>query len=191
MNLPGVYQIFLDKWEKYQTAHIISDTHFKDEELIAGIAARPDDEAIIKCINSKVGRNDLLIHLGDVGDIETIKKIRGGYKILICGNHDVGHTKYLEVFDEVYSGPLMIGEKLILSHEPLDIDWAFNIHGHVHNKNHKNDATHKNVCLDVIDYTPINLNKFLKSGPSAKVISIHRDTIDKATKRSQKRKGQK
>lgn len=46
-----------------------------------------------------------------------------------------------------------------------------------------------NVCSDVIGYKPVNLNQFLKTGPSAKIQSIHRITIDKATKRKHKREG--
>lgn len=91
------------------------------------------------------------------------------------------------LFDEVYEGPLMIAEKLILSHEPVDIPWAFNIHGHVHNHRHKNDNHHFNVCSDAIDYTPINFNQWMKSGYLSKVETIHRTTIDSATVRARKR----
>ena len=94
-------------------------------------------------------------------------------------------TNYAEVFKEMYPGALIIGEKLILSHEPVDIPWMFNIHGHDHagaiRKNHLN------VCADAVGYLPINLNQFLKSGPTSKVESIHRLTIDKATERKNKR----
>lgn len=95
------------------------------------------------------------------------------------------------LFDEVYEGPLMIAEKLILSHEPVDIPWAFNIHGHVHNFRHKNDKHHFNVCSDAIDYTPINFNQWMKSGYLSKVETIHRTTIDSATARARKRGGKK
>lgn len=94
------------------------------------------------------------------------------------------------LFDEVYEGPLMISEKLILSHEPVDVPWAFNIHGHNH-QGGSNDDHHFNVCADVIDYTPINFNQFMKSGFLSKVETIHRSTIDKATSKSKKRKGRK
>jgi calcineurin-like phosphoesterase family protein len=239
MPLPGVYKIF-DHWCR-QTVWIYSDPHFGDKELAEGIPGRPSDEKHIKLINSCVGRKDTLIILGDVGDIECARRLKG-YKILICGNHDIGATNYERqiihkkfdkdsysrqeaiaemkklypdcqvrisgegysfhppfeywtveadnrLFDEVYSGPLMIGEKLILSHEPLDIPWAFNYHGHDH-KGHERPH-HKNCCSDVVGYKPIHLNSHLKSGPTSKVVSIHRDTIDKATKRSKKRKGKK
>ena len=147
MKLPQLYDIFREKWEQFQTAHIISDTHFGDKDLQANVKNRPNDEDYVKLINSKVGKNDLLICLGDVGDIEYARKLKG-YKILIIGNHDSGKSNYLEVFDEVYQGPLIIGEKLILSHEPIDIVGMFNLHGHIHAMNYKNDDTHFNCCSD-------------------------------------------
>ena len=93
------------------------------------------------------------------------------------------------LFDEVYEGPLMIAEKLILSHEPVDVPWAYNLHGHDH-QGHKR-KNHTNVCVDVTGYQPINMNQWMKSGAMAHVETIHRDTIDKATVRKRKRGGKK
>ena len=188
MPLPGVYKIF-DHWCR-QTVWIYSDPHFGDKELAEGIPDRPSDEEHIKLINSCVGRKDTLIILGDVGDIECARKLKG-YKILICGNHDIGHTKYEEVFDEVYEGALIIGEKLILSHEPIAmIPWAFNFHGHNHAQ--KKDAPgHMNVCADVLGYVPAHLNSLLNGGIAKNIYTIHRETIDGATERKRKRGGKK
>lgn len=94
------------------------------------------------------------------------------------------------LFDEVYEGPLMISEKLILSHEPIDVPWAFNLHGHDHT-GRKSDERHFNVCADVIGYTPLNFNQFMKNGFLSKVETIHRSTINTATAKSKKRKGRK
>lgn len=92
------------------------------------------------------------------------------------------------LFDEVYTGVLVIGEKLMLSHEPIKgCDWCMNIHGHDHSRSHKNDKYHFNVCADVIGYEPINFNKFMKEGHLAPIVSIHRDTIDRATSNARKR----
>lgn len=234
--IAGLYKIF-DHWHREGTLFIYSDPHFNDTDLNTYIG-RPDAEELVKLINSKVGRKDTIIILGDIIDIEPIKKIRG-YKVLIMGNHDSGHTNYerktwfmafdkeqyqrdealLEMqrmypgchytiseeyqfhspfeywkvvadnmlFDEVYEGPLMIGEKLILSHEPVDVPWAFNIHGHIHDPKHKNDKRHFNVCSDVIGYVPINMNQWMKQGYLSHVESIHRQTINIATERKRKR----
>ena len=182
--IEALYKPF-QKWSEVGTIWIYSDPHFGDKELAAGVKGRPTAEEQVKMINSKVGRKDTLIILGDIGDIEYAKKLRG-YKVLICGNHDVGHTKYAEVFDEIYAGPVFIADRLVLSHEPIMLDFAFNIHGHNHSSVIQ-DGKHLNVCSDMIGYTPINFNQFVKSGALAKVPSIHRVTIDGATERKQKR----
>jgi hypothetical protein len=96
------------------------------------------------------------------------------------------------LFDEVYEGALMIGEKIILSHEPIVNcpPWMFNIHGHVHAKS-KNDKQHFNCCCDAIGYTPINFNQWMREGHLAHIDTIHRETIDKAIVRKRKRGGKK
>ena len=238
MAIAGLYKIF-DHWHAQGTMWIYSDPHFNDPDLKKGIE-RPSADELVQKINSKVGRKDTIVILGDICDIEYVKKIRG-YKVLIMGNHDSGRTNYerqwwkewfdkdkfqkdealLEMqrmypgcrytideeysfhspfeswvvtadnmlFDEVYEGPVMIAEKLILSHEPVDVPWAFNIHGHDHaGKKRKN---HLNVCSDVIGHVPVNMNQFMKSGALAHIDTIHRDTIDKATERKRKRGGKK
>ena len=94
------------------------------------------------------------------------------------------------LFNEISEGPLMIAEKLILSHEPIDVPWAFNIHGHDHS-GRKTDKRHMNVCADVINYTPVNMNQFMKSGALAHIETLHRDIIDTATQKKKKRGGKK
>ena len=187
MALPGLYDCF-QHWGEKNAVWVISDTHFGDKDIQKAFPNRPCDEELIKNINQKVGKTGTLLLLGDVGDIECAKQLKG-YKVLICGNHDAGATNYKEIFDEIYTGALIIGEKLILSHEPVDIPWAFDIHGHDHAGTKRKG--HLNVCADVIDYTPINFNQFLKSGASSKIQTIHRETIDKAPERKKKRGGRK
>lgn len=231
MSLIGVYDIFNTNWCG-QTVWIYSDPHFDDPDL-EKVIKRPNSMELVQKINGKVGRKDTIIFLGDIGNIEYIRMIRGK-KILIMGNHDAGPSNYKRVkyqfifdkntyskeeirmrlmthypnwkitinetynyrwvaevdnclFDEVYEGPLTIGEKIILSHEPVDASWALNIHGHVHDKP-ESDNRHFNVCAHVINYTPINLNRLLKSGGLlGKIETIHRTTINKAIKRKKKR----
>ena len=186
-ELPGVYKIFNDRWNG-QTTWVMSDPHFSDQDLRAGFPNRPDDEELVRRINAKVGRKDVLIVLGDVGNIEFAKKLRG-YKVLVCGNHDLGRTVYEEVFDEIYTGALMVGEKLLLSHEPVPAAWYTNLHGHDHAGAKRKGCI--NVCLDVNGYEPINMNQLLKSGIYKDIESIHRITINLATERKKKRGGKK
>ena len=93
------------------------------------------------------------------------------------------------LFDEVYEGALIIGEKFILSHEPVELPWALNFHGHDHQGGfHKNSV---NCCCDVIDYKPINMNQIMKQGLAARIDTIHRITINSATIKKAKRGGKK
>lgn len=187
--IEGLYKCF-EHWHREGTVWLYSDTHFnEDEDLRVPFPSRPSAEEQIKMINSKVGRKDHLILLGDVGDIECARKLRG-HKILIKGNHDGGLSNYEDVFEEVYGGPLMIGERIILSHEPLAISWAFNIHGHTHLSSFDRPG-HMCVCSDVINYMPVNFNQFVKSGRLKEVMPLHRSTIDKATERKEKRNASK
>lgn len=95
------------------------------------------------------------------------------------------------LFDEVYEGPLMVNDRLILSHEPIRStgDYFFNIHGHVHSKNYKGDTTCMNVCAEAIDYKPINLLSLLRKGLLKNIDNIHRKTIDFATFRKNSKNG--
>ena len=188
MALPGLYDCF-QHWGEKNAVWVISDTHFGDKDIQKAFPNRPSDEELIKNINQKVGKTGTLLLLGDVGDIECARRLKG-YKVLIAGNHESGLEKYKEVFDETYSGALIIGEKLLLSHEPINAKWIFNLHGHNHS-GAKIDKYHLNVCADVIGYTPINLNQFLKSGALSKIQTIRRTVIDKATKNRKKRGGRK
>ena len=93
------------------------------------------------------------------------------------------------LFDEVYEGALIIGEKFILSHEPVELPWALNFHGHDHQGGfHKNSV---NCCCDVIGYKPINMNQIMKQGLAARIDTIHRITINSATIKKAKRGGKK
>lgn len=188
MNLPGIYDTFNKLWNDYQTVWIISDLHFNENDLKAGFPNRPSDEELVNKINAKVGRRDVLLILGDCGDLEYIKQLRG-YKVLIAGNHDCGLTKHKEIFNEVYEGAVFLGEKLLLSHEPVPASWYMNFHGHDH-VGHKRKGC-MNFCADVIGYEPVNLNQLLKSGIYSDVESIHRITIDGAIERKKKRGGKK
>ena len=101
------------------------------------------------------------------------------------------HHSYLEdngLFDEVYEGPVMINDRLILSHEPIEQlpKYMFNIHGHDHCKKF-NSPQHLNVCAENINYTPVNLLSLLKNGLLKDIDNIHRVCIDKATKDKRKK----
>lgn len=84
------------------------------------------------------------------------------------------------LFDEIYEGALMIAPNIILSHEPIDFPFAINIHGH----DHSNWCNSKfNMCAENIDYTPVPIERIIKSGELKKVKDIHRNAIDCAIQR--------
>lgn len=76
-----------------------SDPHFADEEMKYLRANYIGDEEQVKRINSKIGKWDTLVILGDIGDTEFVKKLRG-YKVLVMGNHDAGASNYKRVVQE-------------------------------------------------------------------------------------------
>lgn len=156
-----LYDIFEKAWKKTNSSSIwlYSDPHFGEADLFQ-IRGDMTPEEQVKRINSKVGKYDTIIFLGDIGDVEYIKKIRG-YKVLIMGNHDKGASNYKReiakvsatiwdngkkytftnnvpsdednhLFDEVYSGELAISDKIRLTHIPDISPYKLNIHGHCH-----------------------------------------------------------
>ena len=185
--------------------YFYSDPHFSDDEMKHLRANYIGDDEQVKRINSKIGKYDTIVFLGDIGDVNFIKRIRG-YKVLIQGNHDSGAVNYRRhitnvfidgqiiqcddnhLFDEVYEGILIIGPKLILSHEPINFKYGLNIHGHDHSKLYMQDDRHLNVCAENIGYTPVCLKDIVTSGVLKDISDIHRDTIDNATAKKKKRK---
>ncbi len=236
----SLYDVF-KKWSTKGSVYIISDPHFSDQgsfefrtennklpENVKTVEAL--DNFIISNINKVAHKNDCLIILGDVGNIDCITKLKAGYKVLLLGNHDRGADYYRraivditglkvdladsaefpkelsigepeldrhvvsdnKLFDEVYSGPLMISDKIILSHEPIIPcpDYLVNLCGHVHAKDHKfNVDNHQyyNFCAEAIDYKPVSLGELIKDGLLSKVKDIHRATADGAIIRKKHR----
>lgn len=187
MLVKGIYSIFQHYYHGGRI-YFYSDPHFGDAEVNAFRHNYIGDDEQVKRINSKVGKNDTIIFLGDIGDISYIKKIRG-YKVLIKGNHDTGVTNYIRtqdnhLFDEVYEGILTLSDKIVLSHEPIINlpEFLINIHGHNHAEK-SIDLKHFNMCAEHIDYTPVALNDILSVNEYRKLNSIHRLTINKATEK--------
>lgn len=185
--IKSLYPCF-QHWSELGGVYLVSDTHFKDlDRKYMGYFISDEDQWYI--LNDTCHKFDTLIHLGDVGDLSYIERLRC-YKVLIMGNHDQSIEKMEKVFNEVYSGPLWISQKLVLSHEQIwshcfesAMPIAFNIHGHDHNKGNKETKYSLNLAQNVYGYVPLNLNQFIKSGKLKNIDDIHRVTIDNATKR--------
>ena len=215
-----------EHWYHGGTIWLISDTHFEDQDCKLMNNHWPTPEEQVKLINN-VGKNDTLIHLGDVGNPEWISKLKG-YKVLLLGNHDKGASNYEKkwyisvtkedkfdrafdsyeeaqeyidemnadgvdtqglrvinngLFDEIYEGPLFINEKICLSHEPIELKFGVNIHGHIHCGEQSfywtGTKAQVNVCADVREFNISRLDDLLSE---FKTIDLHRVIIDKAKK---------
>ena len=179
-------------WGERGSVFVISDTHFHDADCAVmdpnWIAPEEHAEILRKAIH----RCDTVIHLGDVGDLAVWDAIwkpgKRPHEVLVTGNHDVGIEELREHFDEVFTGPVFVAEKLVLSHEPIQgLDWCMNLHGHDHCPRHRGDAHHVNLAANVVGFVPLNLGHAIKGGLLAKQCGIHRVTINGATERKRAR----
>ena len=131
-------------------------TGFKDEEEIFNIVKQN--------YHDLVGKRDTCYFLGDIAfnqmRLWDIASWAGQKKVLIVGNHDTERIPMRDLcnaFDEVHS--LLKYKKFWLSHAPLHPDelrGKINVHGHTHH-HVIDDPRYVNVCLEQINYRPINL----------------------------------
>lgn len=153
------------------TGELVRD--FKDVEEM--------NEHMIERWNSVVKQGDIVYHLGDVmfGDKEEFKKMwprLAGSKRLCLGNHDDG--KFLGsggFFQKIGLWRMFPEFGLMLSHTPQhtsnllrlndrngkypdDCETLLNVHGHIH-QNKSPDGPYKNVSVEAINYTPVNIEE--------------------------------
>lgn len=150
---------------------IISDTHFNHGKLVESGYRKEGFESTIltnceKCFN----HGDVIIHLGDLsfyqhGYWSLLYTGLPGIHWLVRGNHDkktnswylshgwrfVGESITLDIY----------GKRCVFTHEPLEEkgDFDINIHGHLHNLQHR-EGTRKswNYLVQIEDtLVPINL----------------------------------
>ena len=158
----------------YENVWVWSDTHFFHTNVIKYCDRPFNDinemnEALIANHNSVVGDNDLVIWVGDVAFAGATKanavldRLKGD-RILVIGNHDINKKKVRQLnFKETHLLYVVDDDvcPLVFTHYTFDnLPWPWvNIHGHVHNSAHaqQNSLQHINVSIEVIDYTPVNL----------------------------------
>lgn len=151
---------------------IYSDPHFGHKNVIK-YANRPFssinemNSQLIKNFNKVVGHDDVVYILGDFSFLNTIStteilKSLNGYKFLIKGNHDTKtNSAYRKMgFVEVYDKPILLLNKYLLSHEPVEFyigSSAINIYGHLHDKAENNTRYEFCACVEKTDYKPVSL----------------------------------
>ena len=181
-------QLALNLLEHGNTALIISEIAelfqaYRDGVISADDYVRAFDELQIKSINRRCGKASTFVCLGDVGDLECVKKLRQRYKVLILGNHDAGATYYKQAFNEVYDGELLISSKLLLSHVQVFSTNKINLHGHDHCS-----VDQFNMAAESICYVPKSLNEIVATGKLKTVRSSNRKAIDRAIARKKNKK---
>ena len=176
------------RWSEKGSVYLISDTHFDDNDR-EFMGYKISEQEQIYLLNECCHKNDTLIHLGDVGNPEYIDKLKC-HKILLMGNHDTASTQMEKYFEEVYTGPLWVAEKIVLSHEPLQITFGsqtsvcLNIHGHDHSGEFYKDSYHLNLAQNVFGYFPLNLKGLIESGTLKNITTAHRATIEKRVEKN-------
>lgn len=148
---------------------IISDTHFNHHNIIKYCdrpfkSSQEMDEVLIQNWNSVVKPNDIVYHLGDVyfGGNFTPRERLQGRKRLILGNHDNGKDQRLQsLFQKIMIWRMWPEFGILLTHVPvhestLRDKCPLNVHGHIH-QNSSPTKNHRNVCVEMTDYTPINI----------------------------------
>lgn len=178
--IKSLYPLFY-KWCENGSIYIISDTHFDDSDCKYMDPNWITPEEHINIIKKIVHKNDTLIHLGDVGNGSYMDELKC-YKVLLSGNHDV-LAKVGHYFNEIFTGPIYIADRILLSHEPIYgvEDFCINIHGHVHGATYE-EYGHINLASDVTKFTLFNLGAEINRGLLSKTPNYHRITIDHATK---------
>ncbi len=163
---------------------LISDTHFGHYNMYQfmhedGTRVRQEfsnveegDHAMIENWNNVVKPTDKVYHLGDVfinRRARFILDALNGKKVLIKGNHDIFSLEnYTPYFKDIRAYHIL--DKLLLSHIPIHKDsigkCKGNVHGHLHRKVvldkwGKPDVHYKSVCVEHINYTPVEFSEII------------------------------
>jgi calcineurin-like phosphoesterase family protein len=139
--------------------YFTSDTHFGDQKLVEHTrmefaSIEEHDSHLIGSINNKVGRNDILVILGDFckekpGLYRPLIKCR--HTFFILGNHDK-EQKIRNVFGGNVWQQKMVklntGEKVWCSHYPTAF-WDGSHNGTYHAYGHIHDSTSRNGMMNV------------------------------------------
>lgn len=160
--------------------YVTSDQHFFHKNII-DYENRPYSSVeemnkdLITKWNSVVTDEDTVFCLGDFAlsnkdNIIEIGNRLNGHKILIKGNHDhASNLTYQKAgFEKVVKETMIVKlpeweNPIRLSHHKDEINLGnyLNLYGHCHSKA-TDDDTHKCVCVELWNYTPILLEDLLK-----------------------------
>lgn len=163
---------------------VISDHHFyhhtSAERNIIKYCKRPFKDlqemhyVMIRSWNAVVGKNDTVLHLGDLSFgnkkmVFDIRKKLNGKIYMVKGNHDKHGVKWYSDCGITLIKKPFTENNILFSHARKEDDADnINIHGHSHNKiplfENINDVKFYNVSVENINYTPIRIGDLLKKG---------------------------
>lgn len=166
-TMEDVAKNVVSRFSKPQQRFFTSDTHFgSDRHLVFSKRPFPNtfemDMQFISNWNKTVTSKDVVYHLGDFGDFDTIGKLNFGCMFLVTGNYE-RDIKNLKINDpRVFVSNKVIvdidGENITCVHEPVcDALSDFYLYGHIHEKGlAKRNGL--NVGIDAHNYTPIDVD---------------------------------
>lgn len=178
-------------WKGTRRAYVTADTHFGDaiahrkfKRPFASVEAM--DEALVAGINARVGRNDILLHVGDLfgerewtrGEKLKAKRLRERILcrkiVLVTGNCDpVGERWFDALIEESHDILTWRGwpgeerTRVVAAHYPMR-QWqgwpsgAVHLYGHVHGTLPENGRS-TDVGVDCWSFAPMDLASILGS----------------------------
>lgn len=154
-----------------------SDTHF-DHANIIKYCNRPFknikimNDALVRNWNSRIGKHDLVIFLGDFAfkkkGEDNIKKwlsLLNGHITFVRGNHDHNNSLNTRIANLTLN---MGGREIFCTHNPQNYrkKYTINLVGHVHEKwriQRMEKSILVNVGVDVWSFSPIGISEILKA----------------------------
>lgn len=151
---------------------VTSDHHFREWRRSRGLfceSSKEDEERHIALWNSVVGKDDLVLHVGDfsdgnVADLDELCRRLNGRIVLIKGNHDqLDDSIYRMAFADVVESMYIDELKLLLVHDPETATLRPGdrmIYGHFHRSLDTPPRTTRNsvcVCAKWYGWKPIPL----------------------------------
>ncbi|QNL29392.1 calcineurin-like phosphoesterase [Enterococcus phage iF6] len=155
-----------------------SDTHFGQERTfkysMRGMYfdnVEHADLAMIERWNDVVDEEDTVYHLGDFGNFEVAKQLKGKIHLLFGNYERDGKGGFITPEQENYfefvrkgTAVTLVDQRLVLVHEPSHMSYSedkikdgyFGLFGHIHEKQ-KVKRNALNVGVDVHNFTPVSL----------------------------------
>jgi len=166
---------------------LISDTHFGHSNIVRYcnrpfVDVEEMNEALVKNWNDKVGKHDMVWHLGDFcwtrkAINEIVPRLNGNIK-LVFGGHDYSYLNaYRRLQNVEVCMPLVVREiagiSVVLCHFQL-VSWerkhygAYHFYGHAHGKSMPINMSW-DVGVDVNSFSPIHI---LEAASKASLVGL-------------------